>query len=87
LFLSFFGFFCFFVFFKKILFAISACFFQKKLFQFLVIFLAESSIFGFERCFASPNSENGGRFVWFFVLIDYKAFVFTQLKGYSFLSG
>jgi len=63
---------------------------KKQLFVFLVIFLAEISIFEFVRCFASPNSENGGRFYVFGLIHSFFAcYVFLSFSAcyvFSFLS-
>ena len=40
-------------------------FFKKKYCCYFLFILAEISIFVFVRCFASPNSENGGGYMFF----------------------
>jgi len=43
-------------------------FFKKNTVYYFSLFLAEISIFEFVRCFASPNSENGGGYMFFVCL-------------------
>jgi len=54
--------------------------FEKITVCYFSLYFAAISIFEFVRCFASPNSENGGRlyvFVCFFLLGFMLLFVFT----------
>gem|GEM_PF-6497302 len=60
---------------------LSILLFSKKLqFVISILFLVEISIFGFVRCFASPNSEKGGG------LMSFVCFYLSGLMSFVCLS-